>query len=58
MCMVLRHVPPLSPEAWEDFMAALKRGPTPEQVRFMEEAERLTGHMIRSNDKYSKGQSA
>ena len=56
--MVLRHVPPLSPEAWEDFMAALKRGPTPEQVKFREAAERLTGHMIRSNDEDSKGQSA
>lgn len=56
--MVLRHIPPLSPEAWEDFMAALKRGPTPEQVKFMEEAERLTGHMIRSNHEDPKEQSA
>ena len=56
--MVLRHVPPLSPEAWEDFMAALKRGPTPEQVRLMEEAKRLTGHMIRLRDEDPKGQSA
>ena len=39
-------------------MAALKRGPTPEQVRFMEEAKRLTGHMIRLNREDSKGQSA
>lgn len=49
-CMALRHVRPLPREAWDDFVAALKRGPTPEQVRVMERAEELTGHMVRSRN--------
>ena len=48
--MVLRYVRPLPPEAWKDFLAALERGPTPEQVRFMEEAKKLTLHMVLSRD--------
>ena len=43
---MLRHIKPLSPEAWEDFMAALKRGPTPEQVRIKKEAIERTRHMV------------
>ena len=49
-CMVLRYVKPLPPEAWEDFMAALKRGPTPEQVRIKERAIELTRHMFPPED--------
>ena len=49
-CMVLRHVRPLPPEAWEDFVAALERGPTPEQVRAMERAMELTRHMTEPGD--------
>ena len=52
--MVLRYVRPLPPEAWKDFLAALERGPTPEQVRFMEEAKKLTLHMVQSRDQYRK----
>ena len=48
--MVLRHVKPLPPEAWEDFMAALERGPTPEQVRAKERAIELTRHMFPPED--------
>lgn len=48
--MVLRYVRPLPPEAWEDFMAALKRGPTPEQVRIKERAIELTRHMFPPED--------
>ena len=48
--MVLRYVRPLPPEAWKDFLAALERGPTPEQVRFMEEAKKLTLHMVLSRE--------
>ena len=47
---MLRHVKPLPPEAWEDFMAALKRGPTPEQVRIKKEAIERTRHMFQSED--------
>ena len=49
-CMALRHVKPLPPEAWEDFMAALERGPTPEQVRAKERAIELTRHMFPPED--------
>ena len=30
--MVLRYVGPIDEESWNKVMAALKRGPTPEQV--------------------------
>ena len=53
--MVLRHVRPLSPEAWEDFVAALERGPTPEQVRAMERAMELTRHMAEPGDEDYEG---
>ena len=52
--MVLRYVRPLPPEAWKDFLAALERGPTPEQVRFMAEAKKLTLHMVQSRDQVRK----
>ena len=48
--VIPQHVPPLSQEAWEDFVEALKRGPTPEQVRAMERAMDLTLHMVQSRD--------
>ena len=42
--MVLRYVGPIDEESWNKVMAALKRGPTPEQVkiqkRLLEIAER------------------
>lgn len=53
--MVLRHVRPLPPEAWDDFVAALKRGPTPEQVRAMERAMELTRHMAKPGDEDYEG---
>ena len=56
--MVLRHVRPLPPEAWEDFVAALERGPTPEQVRAMERAMELTRHMADPGDEDYDGQAA
>ena len=31
-------IPPLHPDAWDEFMAALRRGPTPEQARAVERA--------------------
>ena len=31
--MVLPPIRPLTPEEWDNFVAALRRGPTPEQVR-------------------------
>ena len=36
--MVRPAIPPLPPDVWAEFVAALKRGPTPEQARA---AERL-----------------
>lgn len=53
--MVLRHVRPLPPEAWEDFVAALERGPTPEQVRAMERAMDITRYMAEPGDEDYKG---
>ena len=29
------------PEVWDEFVAALKRGPTPEQIRAIERAEEI-----------------
>lgn len=31
-------IPPLHPDAWDEFMAAIRRGPTPEQARAVERA--------------------
>ena len=31
----------VSPEVWDEFVAALKRGPTPEQIRAIERAEEI-----------------
>ena len=36
--MVVRGIGPLEPEEWDAFVAALKRGPAPEQVRAVERA--------------------
>ena len=43
--MVLPAIPPLHPEAWDEFMAALRRGPTPEQVQAVERAMELARHI-------------
>ena len=40
-CMVLPPIPPLPPKVWDEFMAALERGPTPEQVRAVEAAKEI-----------------
>lgn len=48
--MVVRHVRPLPPEVWDSFVAALRRGPTEEQVRAMERAMELTRHMAEPGD--------
>ena len=47
--MVLPAIPPLRPEAWDEFMAALRRGPPPEQVRAVERALEI-GRNIRVRD--------
>ena len=39
--MVLPPIRPLPPDVWDEFMAALKRGPSPKQVRAMERALEL-----------------
>ena len=36
--MVLPPIRPLTQEEWDNFVAALRRGPTPEQVRAVERA--------------------
>lgn len=47
--MVMPAIPPLHPEAWDEFMAALRRGPPPEQVRAVERALEI-GRNIRVRD--------
>ena len=42
-----RHVEPIPPEAWDRFIAALERGPTPRQVEAMKRAMDLTRNMSR-----------
>ena len=39
--MARQPIRTLPPEVWEEFMAALKRGPTPEQARAMERTREL-----------------
>lgn len=39
--MVLPAIRPLPPDVWDEFMATLRRGPTPEQVRAVEKALEL-----------------
>lgn len=39
--MVLPPIPPLPHDVWMEFVAALRRGPSPEQVRAVERAEEL-----------------
>lgn len=39
--MVLPAIPPLPHDVWMEFVAALRRGPTPEQVRAVERAEEI-----------------
>ena len=39
--MVRPGIPPLPPDVWAEFVAALRRGPTPLQVRIAEEAREL-----------------
>ncbi len=39
--MVRPAIPPLPPDVWAEFMAAIRRGPTPEQVRAVERAKEI-----------------
>ncbi len=39
--MVLPAIRPLSEEEWNNLVAALRRGPTPEQVRAVERAKEI-----------------
>ena len=39
--MARQPIRTLPPEVWEEFMAALKRGPAPEQARAMERTREL-----------------
>ena len=39
--MVLPSIPPLPPDVWAKFIEALRRGPTPEQVRAVERAKEI-----------------
>ena len=44
--MRMRHVRPLTEEEWNKVVAALRRGPTPEQVKAMEVAKERTRHLF------------
>ena len=44
--MRLRYARPLTEEEWNRVVAALKRGPTPEQVRVMKRARERTAHLF------------
>ena len=44
-CMVLPPIRPLHPDVWDEFMAALKRGPSPKQVQAVERALELARHI-------------
>ena len=44
--MRMRHVRPLTEDEWDKVVAALKRGPTPEQVKAMERAKECTRHLF------------
>ena len=39
--MVRPPIEPLPPDVWDEFVAALKRGPTPEQARAIERLKEL-----------------
>ena len=45
--MLSPRVAPISPEAWDRFIAALERGPTPRQVEAVKRAMDLTRNMSR-----------
>ena len=45
--MLSPPVAPISPEAWNKFIAALERGPTPRQVEAVKRAMDLTRNMSR-----------
>ena len=44
--MRMRYVKPLDEEAWDKVVAALKRGPTPEQVEALRVARERTDHLF------------
>ena len=44
--MRMRYVKPLNDEAWDRVVAALKRGPTPEQVEALRVAKERTDHLF------------
>ena len=47
--MVRPAIEPLPPDVWDEFVAALKRGPTPEQARAVERAMEI-GNSITLKD--------
>lgn len=44
--MRMRHVRSLTEEEWDTVTAALRRGPTPEQVEALRVAKERTGHLF------------
>ena len=44
--MRLRFARPLTEDEWNRVVAALKRGPSPEQVRAMKRARERTAHLF------------
>ena len=49
--MRMRYVGPLTEEQWNEVVAALKRGPTPEQVEALRIAKERTAHLFPNRDK-------
>ena len=48
--MVLPPIRPLTQEEWDNFVAALRRGPTPEQVRAVERAKEIARNITVLHD--------
>ena len=53
--MRMRYPRSLTEEEWERVVAALKRGPTPEQVEAMRIARERTAHLFPNRDKDRAG---
>ena len=51
----MRYVGPLTEEQWNKVVAALERGPTPEQVEALREAKARTAHLFPNRDKDRAG---
>ena len=54
--MRMRYVKPLNEEAWNKVVAALERGPTPEQVEALRVAKERTAHLFPCRCKDREGQ--